>query len=135
MTVAVREPTERERVPSMRGLSPTTTATTVGVVTAIIGAALIVHPARIGPMIGLESASDARAVGALDLALSPGLTVGRPRWPWVAARLLANLLTAALGLQRSRGTAAMGPARRAAVGLGVATVADSIVLRSMLADR
>ena len=32
----------------------------------------------------------------VDLALSPGLLVGNPRWPWLAARTLANVATAAV---------------------------------------
>ncbi|MEO7449172.1 MAG: hypothetical protein ABI336_12940 [Humibacillus sp.] len=43
----------------------------------------------------------ARVIGALDLALVPGLLGGRPRWPWLAARAAANVLTATTLLRTS----------------------------------
>lgn len=87
------------------------------------------------PLLGLDALGDARLIGAVDLALSPGLVLGRPRWPWAAVRILANVLTAGLALRRSRTTPAAPRAHRAAILLGLATAADTLVLRNLLADR
>ena len=64
---------------------------TAGLSTLVIGAALLVAPGRVGPLGGITDARNARAVGLVDLALSPGLLGGTPRWPWLAARTVANV--------------------------------------------
>ena len=69
------------------------TATIAGLVTAPTGAVLLVAP-RFAGATGL-TAAQTRAIGAVDLALAPGLRAGRPRWPWAAARAAANVATAA----------------------------------------
>src|SRR5690348_8543169 len=55
-------------------------AATAGVFTAVTGAALLVTPERLGPVIGLLS--------------------GTPRWPWMAARAMSNVATAGFVLGR-----------------------------------
>jgi hypothetical protein len=77
------------------------TSTTVGVITAVAGTALLDAPQKVGPLIGLTSGGDAQLVGALDVALAPGLIFGRPRWAWLAVRATANLATAAFLLYRN----------------------------------
>lgn len=47
--------------------------TRVGVVTAAIGGALVAAPGPVGSSISLTNPRDARILGALDLALVPGL--------------------------------------------------------------
>lgn len=82
---------------------------TAGLSTLVIGAALLVAPSRAGPLGGITDARTARAVGLVDLALSPGLLGGTPRWPWLAARTVANVATAtvvARGGWTGRATAA-----------------------------
>ena len=69
---------------------------TAGLATLVIGTALVVAPRRVGALSGLHDARTARLVGLVDLALSPGLIAGTPRWPWLAARTVANVATAAV---------------------------------------
>ena len=82
---------------------------TAGLATLVIGSALLVAPDRVGPLCGIPDARTARVVGMVDLALSPGLLAGSPRWPWLAARTVANVATAtvvARGGWAGRATAA-----------------------------
>lgn len=69
-------------------------AATVGASTAVVGAALFGAPASVGARVWIAKPSSARVLGAVDLAMVPGLVAGRPRWPWMAARVIANLGTA-----------------------------------------
>jgi hypothetical protein len=50
-----------------------------GVVTTATGSALVLAPGRLGPMMGLTEPAVTRAIGIADLALVPGLIVGRPQ--------------------------------------------------------
>lgn len=101
-------------------------AIAVGAVTLPIGAALLVAPGWAGPLIGLTRPGGTRIIGALDVALVPGLLAGRPRWPWLAARAAANVGTAAYTLRQARGTSALTTRSRAfALAMVIATVADS----------
>lgn len=106
----------------------------IGVVTAAIGAGLVIAPARIGAAIGLIEVGPARAIGFLDVALSPGLIIGRPRWPWLAARAAANILTAQQALLIAR----RDPTRGDRAGevfasvLAVTTVADTLSALSLM---
>ncbi|QBR93691.1 hypothetical protein [Nocardioides euryhalodurans] len=67
---------------------------TAGLATLVIGSALLAAPGRAGPLAGIDDPRTARRVGLVDLALAPGLLVGTPRWPWLAARAVANVGTA-----------------------------------------
>lgn len=78
------------------------TARVAGLATLAIGSALLVAPRTVGPWGGLTDASTARAVGLVDLALVPGLLVGHPRWPWLAARAAANVVTASVAVRGGR---------------------------------
>lgn len=100
-------------------------ATTAGTVTSIAGTALLGAPDRVGPVIGLTSKRDARLVGALDLALAPGLLWGRPRWPWLTARAVSNVATAGFVLRRAADGSSRRNARVFSVALGLATLADA----------
>ena len=106
-------------------------ATTAGVFTAIAGSALLFAPNRLGPLIGLTARRDVQLVGVLDLALAPGLILGRPQWPWLAARAVSNVATAAFALKR----AGRGIKQRNAAVFGaflvVATVTDVRALRDL----
>lgn len=100
-------------------------ARTVGVTTAVIGAALVTAPRRLGPLVGLTGPRGARAVGLVDLALVPGLVAGTPRWPWMAARAAANVATAAYGVGVARRGGHLRRVVPIALGLLVATAADT----------
>ena len=70
-------------------------ATTVGLITLPIGVALVVAPATAARLMRFGDHPRAlRVIGASDLALVPGLLVGRHRWQWMAARAGLNLAIA-----------------------------------------
>ncbi|HSF35451.1 MAG TPA: hypothetical protein VLA70_05010 [Nocardioides sp.] len=101
---------------------------TAGLATLVIGSALVVAPGRVGPLGGLRDARTARLVGLVDLALSPGLIAGTPRWPWLAARTVANVATAAVvarGGWSGRATAASLLAVTALDGRAAKTLHDA----------
>ncbi len=100
-------------------------ARTVGLGTLAIGTALLLAPEAAGPVLALNDPRGARAVGLLDLALAPGLLAGEPRWPWLAARAMANLAIAAYALQAAEGHNRVRRARGVALALAAATVGDS----------
>jgi hypothetical protein len=106
-------------------------STTAGVVTAIAGFALLRAPDRVGPLIGLAAKRDAQLVGILDLALSPGLLLGRPRWPWLMARAMSNVATAAFVLDRASDEASLRNARMFSGIMVLATFADVRALRAL----
>ena len=99
-------------------------ATAAGLITAPIGIALLAAP-RLTGFVGWKK-TQTRAVGAVDLALSLGLLVARPRWPWVAVRSAANVVTAGLLVREgtSNGRAAAGL-------LAGLTVVDAAAARSL----
>jgi hypothetical protein len=104
-----------------------TAARTAGVATLVIGSALVLAPRRVGPLVGIGDPRTARAAGLLDLTLSPGLLVGAPRWPWLAARAVANVATAAVtgrGGWSGRATAASLMALTAVDGRAAKTLYD-----------
>jgi hypothetical protein len=108
------------------------TSTTVGVITAVAGTALLDAPQKVGPLIGLTSGGDAQLVGALDVALAPGLIFGRPRWAWLAVRATANLATAAFLLYRNHDETRRTNAVVFSAFLALSTLSDS---RAILALR
>ncbi len=110
------------------------TGTVIGVGSGAIGAALLVAPARFGPVLGLSHPTDIRMVGLVDLALAPGLVVGRPRWPWAVARAASNVLIAAWCLHRARSAGLSRAAVRAAAALAAVTVLDARLARDLRRD-
>ena len=100
-----------------------------GVATLAIGSALVVAPRTAGPWGGITDPRAARAIGLLDLALAPGLLVGRPRWPWLVARTVANVLTASVVVRGGRS----GQATAAA--LAALTVVDGRAAKVLHAAR
>lgn len=68
-------------------------ADVVGVVTLGMGVGLTTAPEKVGGALGLDRGF-ARSIGIIDLVLAPGLLLGRPRWPWMAARAGLNLVLA-----------------------------------------
>ncbi len=98
---------------------------TAGLATLVIGSALLVDPHRVGPLTGIDDPGTARTIGLVDLALAPGLLVGAPRWPWLAARAVANLGTAAVVGRGSRA------GRVAAAGLVAVTLVDARAARTL----
>lgn len=110
-------------------------ATRVGVVTAAIGGALVAAPGPVGSLISLTDPRHARVLGALDLALVPGLLVGRPQWPWLSARAIYNLLIAVYCLRLAARTGRTGRARAFAAFLAYATISDSRAVAGMLRNR
>ncbi|MCI2420899.1 hypothetical protein MOQ72_25985 [Saccharopolyspora sp. K220] len=70
-------------------------ANIVGLVTLAMGTGLTAAPKPVGKALGLgEHAGFARTIGIIDLALTPGLLRGHPRWPWMAGRAALNLVIA-----------------------------------------
>lgn len=101
-------------------------ARTAGLVTAPVGLALLVKP-RLATWPLDVSPGAARAIGAVDLALAPGLLAANNRAPWMAARAMANVGTAAVCARR--GT----PAGRAvAAGLALLTLVDGAAAVTLL---
>lgn len=101
---------------------------TAGLATLVIGSALLVAPQRVGPLAGIHDARSARVIGLVDLSLSPGLLAGTPRWPWLAARTVANVVTAtavARGGWAGRATAAALVALTAVDGRAAKTLYDA----------
>ncbi len=113
-----------EMTDSHSGSSVQRLATTAGLFTAVAGTALLGTPERLGPLIGLTGKRDAQLVGALDLALVPGLLFGRPRWPWLAARAASNLVTVGFVLRRGTDDRSRRNARVFSAALALATVTD-----------
>ncbi|MDA3629530.1 hypothetical protein OU415_29165 [Saccharopolyspora sp. WRP15-2] len=68
-------------------------ADVVGVVTLGMGVGLTAAPGPAGKALGLDP-KFAKRIGIIDLALAPGLLLGRPRWPWMAVRAGLNLVLA-----------------------------------------
>ena len=104
---------------------------TAGIVTTVAGSALLCAPGRMGPLIGVMSRRDVRLVGALDLALAPGLMFGRPRWPWLAARAVSNVATGLFVLRRAEDGAPLRNARVFSAFLAAATLADLRAFRAL----
>ena len=100
-------------------------ATSAGLITAPLGMALIAFPG-VGAVAGVD-ARTTRVMGATDLALAAGLLAGRPRWPWTAARAVANVPTAVVCLRTG------SPVGRAvAVALAGLTVLDVATAAALL---
>jgi hypothetical protein len=97
----------------------------IGIITSLIGIALLVAPSQIGRLLRTGDHPGAlRAIGASDLALVPGLLAGRSRWRWMTARAGLNLVIAAYCLWLVRRERAVGGMIGAAA-MAVATAADS----------
>jgi hypothetical protein len=107
------------------------TARIAGIVTAVAGSALLCAPDRLGPVIGLDSRRDAQLVAALDLVLSPGLIFGKSQWPWLTARAISNVATAAFTLRRAQGSTALRNARVFSALLVVGAAADLRAVRAL----
>ncbi|MBK1784280.1 hypothetical protein [Prauserella cavernicola] len=76
-------------------MNPDRLANAVGAVTLAMGVALTAAPRRSAEVLRLgEHPRFARAVGAADLALAPGLLRRRPHWAWLAVRTGLNLVIA-----------------------------------------
>lgn len=100
-----------------------------GAATLVIGGALAIAPGRVGPIGGFVKPAGARAIGIADLALVPGLLVGRPRWPWMAARAALNVAIVAYGRKLERGGAPrIGLTTRVLSTITVADCAAAVVL-------
>ena len=109
------------------------TATTIGVVTTVIGGVLLWAPDGVARALGTSRPGQLRIIGLADLALVPGLIAGRPRWPWVAARAALNVAIAAYLVDDARSTRDPRP-RRIALLLTAITVGDCATARRLRAD-
>lgn len=116
---------------------PHRTATFVGFVTTVIGTALLVAPEAVGRRSWIEDPVEARILGGVDLAIAGGLLFGRPRSPWMAARVVANVGTAAFFGRIARdgkpGAGTIGPAVVAGALLSISVV-DLTVVRALRAE-
>ncbi len=98
---------------------------TVGAITLAAGAALVAAPGVTTRALHIEGEEAAlRLVGAADLVLVPGLLLGRPRWPWMAARAALNLAQAGWLAGAARRSDAPALARGAAAALAALTLVD-----------
>ena len=109
-------------------------ADVVGVVTLAMGTAFTLAPRRSAATLGLGNHPRfARTLGLVDLALAPGLFLGRPRWPWMAARAALNLVIARHYHIEARQSENPISARAGAVGMTTFTLVDgalALALRS-----
>jgi hypothetical protein len=105
----------------------------VGIITFFIGIALVIAPVQAGRLLRLEGHSGAlRIIGVSDLALVPGLLVGKRKLRWMVGRAATNLMIAGYCVRLVRRERAVG-AGVGVVAMLAATVADSqtiAVLRS-----
>lgn len=109
-------------------------AVVVGAATLLIGGALLSRPEKVGRLLAIDDPSAARAVGALDLALVPGLVLGPRRPLWLLGRAALNIGIAAHVLRAQRHTGRYGRAVKVAAVMAAATVGDSsTVYRSLRA--
>jgi len=93
----------------------------VAAVSLGLGVALLVAPGVMAWVLGVKPNRRAlRVIGLVDLALAPGLYLGRPRWPWLVARALTNPPIAAFAVANARSARARG----LAAGLVAATAVD-----------
>jgi hypothetical protein len=108
-------------------------ATTIaGLVTLGIGAALTVAPDRAATALGLgDHPRLARVIGIADLGLAPGLLGGRPRWPWMGARAMLNLLIAGHYHVESRDGSGHSGAEAGAAAMAVLTGVDAALTVSL----
>ena len=84
-------------------------ASGVGWATLPIGLVLVAAPGRVGRLLALgDHPAALRTIGALDLALVPGLVAGRPRRPWLLARVALNLGIAAYCVRLVHGERSTG---------------------------
>ena len=98
---------------------------TVGAITLAAGAALAAAPGVTTRALHIEGEEAAlRLVGAADLVLVPGLLLGRPRWPWMAARAALNLAQAGWLAGAARRSDDPALARGAAAALAALTLVD-----------
>ena len=100
-------------------------AMVVGAATLLIGGALMARPDRVGRLLAVDNPSAARVIGALDLALVPGLVLGPRRPLWLFGRGALNLGIAAHVLRAQRNTGRFGCAVTVAGVMVAATVGDS----------
>lgn len=109
-------------------------AATIGVSTGVIGAALFSAPVSVGARVWIASPSSARVLGAVDLVMVPGLVAGRPRWPWMAARVIANLATAAWYQRIGHATPGRPGPKVVAAALVAASITDLPVVAALWGD-
>lgn len=99
-------------------------ATQAGLVTLPLGLALLADPTRFGRLLdGQSHHQSMRLIGALDVALAPGLIAGSQRGRWLTARAGMNLLIAGYCAGLARREGAVG-ARLTAATMLVATIYD-----------
>lgn len=107
-------------------------ARTVGCITAVIGAVLVAAPGRPAQLLGVDPA-ELRRIGFTDLALVPGLLAGRPRWPWMVARVGLNLAITGYAQRRATTTDDRRALDATAVALAALSVQDVRIARALQA--
>jgi len=99
-------------------------AASVGVTTLLIGIVLVTVPSRSARILRTgDHPAALRIIGLSDLALVPGLLIGRHRLEWMIARAALNLIIAAYCLQLVHREGVLG-AKLGAVAMLLATIAD-----------
>lgn len=106
----------------------------IAAVTLGAGVALLAAPSAVTATAGLgERPGLGRVIGAMDLALVPGLWRGRPRWPWMLARAAFNLPIAAAyrdQARRDEGSSLARGGMLAMLGLSTMDLATAVALRN-----
>lgn len=103
----------------------------VGLVTLPVGIALVAAPARACRLLRLgDHPGGARTIGALDLALVPGLLLGERARLWLTGRAVLNLGIAAACLRFARQGDAPG-AVVAVAAMVAATISDVRAIRAL----
>jgi hypothetical protein len=94
---------------------------TAAIVSLALGTVLLIAPATARRVLGVDSDRRVlRTIGAVDLAVAPGLYFGHAKWPWLVARAASNPLIAAIAVANARTLRA----RVIAAGLIGATLLD-----------
>jgi hypothetical protein len=116
---------------SMNPAAAQRSAKGVGIITLPIGIALVAAPSRAGRLLRTGDHPLAlRIIGASDLALVPGLLVGRRPWRWMAVRAGLNVMIATYCLWLVRREGTIG-AKLGAAAMMAATVADSRTIAAL----
>ncbi|MFG1837900.1 hypothetical protein ACGFH8_05600 [Micromonospora sp. NPDC049175] len=111
-------------------------ANAVGVVTLGFGVVLTAMPRRSAAALGLgDRPVLAGAVGLTDLVVGSGVLLGRPRWPWMAARAALNLVLTGCYAAEANRPDGNRRARSGAIAMASLTVVDTALALALAKQR